>query len=614
MATVSSYTSAALDSLLAGKGDLAGGILVDAQAPAIAMKKDTWVVDINDHGGVADGVTANDAAFISALSVINPTWGGKLVLEAGSYLINGTTAITLATHGTTIEGVGTGATKIVIGSGFTGTTAINITANDCKIVDLSIVGESVTTTSNPVADAIDISSVSRAKISRCNFYYINGWAIQAVAGVSSGTNPTGTMLSEFVIKNCAGGVHLFGNAGSGSVSMFLTDIQIIANGVASGTSANLDGVKLEDAWNVNVENLIVWMTAGTGSGLHIKGACISTFIKTIDCEGSTTAPAVLIEDGPNGSPYTTQIDGGTIQLGTIGLRMTGAARVTHLSSLNIVANKTHGLSVESTGSPVYGHDLYFTGNGSGASGSNYDINWTGAATGSMNDCRFETSVVAVSTAGVQNTVNMTAGHATRFVNSQFAGTGATHLNWFTGLPAAVLDSSTGAFNFLTSVAFSLGLVTQGVMASQPSASTGVIISSNIGGVASNDTFRLTGDGAMSVGAPAGGSARDTTWGRQAAAQFGTPDSDIVIGLAGKGLRIKEGSNARMGTATLVAAVATIANTSITANTRIFVGTKTPSANTGALFVHDVTVGTSFTVHSTNGSDTSVVSWVLIEAD
>jgi hypothetical protein len=62
------------------------------------------------------------------------------------------------------------------------------------------------------------------------------------------------------------------------------------------------------------------------------------------------------------------------------------------------------------------------------------------------------------------------------------------------------------------------------------------------------------NGTQSFG-PGGSGARDTSWGRLGAGQIGRADSDLVAGLAGKGLKVKEGSNAKMGTLTLNGATA-----------------------------------------------------------
>jgi hypothetical protein len=89
-------------------------------------------------------------------------------------------------------------------------------------------------------------------------------------------------------------------------------------------------------------------------------------------------------------------------------------------------------------------------------------------------------------------------------------------------------------------------------------------------------------------------------------------SDLDIATIGKGLQIAEGSNARMGVATLAAGTVTVSNTSVTANTRIFLTSQTTGAAPGTPRVSARTAGTSFTITSTSGTDTSQVAWLLIE--
>lgn len=89
--------------------------------------------------------------------------------------------------------------------------------------------------------------------------------------------------------------------------------------------------------------------------------------------------------------------------------------------------------------------------------------------------------------------------------------------------------------------------------------------------------------------------------------------DLKLETAGKGIYIKEGSNATMGTATLSAGSVVVSTTKVTANSRIFLevngGTLT---NVGAVYVSARTAGTSFTITSLNILDTSDVAWVIIE--
>lgn len=113
--------------------------------------------------------------------------------------------------------------------------------------------------------------------------------------------------------------------------------------------------------------------------------------------------------------------------------------------------------------------------------------------------------------------------------------------------------------------------------------------------------------------PGGSTGRDTSWGRLGAAQVGSSDSDLVAGLAGKGLRVKEGTNAKMGTLTLNGATAvSVATTAVTATSRIFLTVQAPGGTpAGIAYVSARTAGTSFSVKGVAG-DTSTVAWLIVE--
>jgi hypothetical protein len=89
--------------------------------------------------------------------------------------------------------------------------------------------------------------------------------------------------------------------------------------------------------------------------------------------------------------------------------------------------------------------------------------------------------------------------------------------------------------------------------------------------------------------------------------------NLTLGAAGNKINITEGANASCGVVTLVAGVATVNTTAVTANSRIFLTRQTTSGTLGTSV--DVTArvaGTSFTITS-NGSilDTSTVAWLII---
>lgn len=78
-----------------------------------------------------------------------------------------------------------------------------------------------------------------------------------------------------------------------------------------------------------------------------------------------------------------------------------------------------------------------------------------------------------------------------------------------------------------------------------------------------------------------------------------------------GFRVLEGANKRMGTAVLVGGTITVANTSVSANTRVFYSVAAPSGVQGILS-STKSNGVSFTIDSTNPADTSTVAWELKE--
>jgi hypothetical protein len=86
---------------------------------------------------------------------------------------------------------------------------------------------------------------------------------------------------------------------------------------------------------------------------------------------------------------------------------------------------------------------------------------------------------------------------------------------------------------------------------------------------------------------------------------------LNLGAAGGGIAIAEGANARMGVATLAGGTVTVANTSVTADTRVALFRQAAGGTLGHLSATKV-AGTSFTITSDNAADTSTVAWVLFE--
>jgi len=90
--------------------------------------------------------------------------------------------------------------------------------------------------------------------------------------------------------------------------------------------------------------------------------------------------------------------------------------------------------------------------------------------------------------------------------------------------------------------------------------------------------------------------------------------DLRINGTGKGIRIKEGGvNARMGIANMADGTATVSTTLVGADSRIFLTTNEEGGGTeGFVRVSARTPGTSFTITSSEATDTGNVAWLMID--
>lgn len=584
-----------------------------------AVPKDSQVVNVKDHGAVGDGVADDTAAINTSIGLL-PS-GGVAYFPPGSYLVNSSTVITLPAN-VTLRGAGPGASAIVMGASFSGAQAVNVTGINAGMEHLTIKGASSTTTSNPVAFGVASVNNQNFRIYNCAFRFINSYAIKVwgdtTTTTAGGTTLHGGSITSTSIESCAGGIHIKTTNG-GSISgvwpanFRITDLFTRSNGVNSGGSANLDCVRIEDSGDVTMENAFVWMgqsSSGTGVALRVVGKCAATFITNLDALGPVTGPNVSIEGNANGSPQNVQITGGVIQQGSVGINIQDAATQVRLVSMRILNNQTHGAVVSSTGPAIYFDGCFFSLNGQGATGTNYDLNWSGTTTGFVTNCRFASPIVAVSSPGVQQSVNITAGQNVRFFDADFQGTGQAQANWFTNLPAAAHTVTGGNNAFLTNTDFNYS-TGPGRVSIQPFAAGNNCLSTNVQGSDANDRFRLTGDGKIAIGP--GSAGRDTSMERIGTAQYGSNDSDIVANLAGKTFKVKSGSNAKAGTVTANGTTAvTVSTTAITANSTIILSYKSGTqAAGGTAWVSALTAGTSFQIKSLAG-DTAVYNWIALD--
>jgi len=89
--------------------------------------------------------------------------------------------------------------------------------------------------------------------------------------------------------------------------------------------------------------------------------------------------------------------------------------------------------------------------------------------------------------------------------------------------------------------------------------------------------------------------------------------NLLISTLGKGLQVKTGTNSKIGTAVLVAGTKTVANTSVTANSLIFLTSQADGGTPGFVRVTAKTATTSFVITSSSVLDTSTVAWMIVES-
>lgn len=390
-----------------------------------------------DPTGVADSTTA----ISNALAAI-PASGGVVYLPTGTYLLQGAAAFALSIAGTTIVGDGPGATIIKIGGSFSAAQVFNVTAGYCQISGLSIVGASSTITSNPAADAILLQGGRYCRVDNVFFQYINGWCVNSIATNSNAG--FATMLTRLSGLSCAGGVHVKSNTNvTWGAQHFLSNLNFQQIGVGSGANANLDVFRFEDCWDITAENFNAAVSdASTGSTINVVGKCSSLYFTNMDLgtfpnSSSETNSVITIQAGANGSPADVRFLQGEVQQGLYGVTVSGASSHIWFNAFRFFNNFSHGALVTGTAFEIEFHNCSWNSNGQGASGTNYDLEWSGTATGDVIGCLFSSPVVAVNSPGVQNPMDFNASGVVSVKDCNAYGTGTTSSNVFNTTPKYV---------------------------------------------------------------------------------------------------------------------------------------------------------------------------------
>lgn len=259
---------------------------------------------------------------------------------------------------------------------------------------------------------------------------------------------------------------------------------------------------------------------------------------------------------------------------------------------------THSLNVNAM-------NLYvFSGGFNGAYATAQDAITWGSGQGALENVRIATGSTQTVANGVTLNPQANQNIYLRNVTGNYVGlpTGS-HIAYGTGTGGVIAHNCTAAgVTFPTTLANVLSHLT--------AASTTTWLSSAVVG----DTFRrfaMNAKGDMLFG-NGSSTSNDCTFARINPGVLGVSLGSLAVSTAGSGLQVKEGSNAKQGTATLAAGSAVVANTSVTSTSRILLTSNADGGTPGWLRVSARTAGTSFTITSSSASDTSTVAYQIFE--
>lgn len=379
--------------------------------------------NVVDFGAKCDGVTDDTSKIKDAVAAAASRSGG-IVLLPGLCAVS--SPITLPTN-VTLTGAGHGAGLAIL-AGFSGSNVLLLNGDFAAVRNLQIVGPTTTFSGNPAADAIQITGARRCIVDNITFYYINGWMVQVSS--TSSINCYNTHIARLYGFNCKNGIHTLGsgaNAQPYGMSAFINECSM---DFSSGTG---DCYLFEDSNDVLVQHCYGDFLGGSGTVIHIKGACNGVYVSNFDIGPypGTFGNVVVIESSSNGSPSFCGFSNGIIEGGSIGFSMTAGQQIS-LTNVEFYNNNT-GVNIAGGFAYVI-TGCFFYLNGAQA-GTNYDFVSTTAGNGEIRGCHFLTP--QGSSAGqTTNAVNVTTGTVV-MSDCAFYGTGYNSSNIFNGKPSVI---------------------------------------------------------------------------------------------------------------------------------------------------------------------------------
>ncbi|MGD6750342.1 glycosyl hydrolase family 28-related protein [Streptomyces sp. BH105] len=548
-----------------------------------------WV-NVSDYGAKGDDVTDDTAALNRAMAACKP--GNIVYLPAGRYRVSATLVVPpgvtlLMPHANmmVVPQLTDPVCSIKPLPNFTGTAVIRLEdavaggystiPAEHRLINVMIDGSGFQDT--PVDGIQAKGNIQNVVLRGVTIRYMSGNGIYT--DVANGWYPYSWRLYSVMVDNCHG--HGYAFTRMTDITMF--DCQSIgnwANGFYLDNLANSHLIGCRAEWCGNHGYLFTgdWGT-GMGSGAVVMSACSTdrNGWDGIHIDSAGTPPYIfsglmLRRDGRNGG------NGGN---GYAGLATYGTTMPVILSGVTVFPGTDDGGA--GVNSPQYGINIQ---NGTKA----FVLNeaYVHGADGGVRDDGSNTQVLIgpdVLTATGTTAAPVIAPTAPW----NWLGTATAR---HTAAASNILQAGVKGEAFLRMVMRADGLTVLGPGTAAPD--TPLFYRGGPGNI-QTDSYLV-----MSAGQSNGAF---TSWSATAKA--------LVAGAPGGGVAIAEGTNARMGLSTLAAGTVTVANTSVTANTRVATFRQTAGGTLGHLAVTK-TAGTGFTITSSSNAETSTVAWVLFE--
>lgn len=586
-----------------GIGGLTAGVTFASAAgvpaaDAAALSGQTgWYNVRTDFGAKGDGATDDTAAIQAALDAV-PV-GGVVYFPNGVYEISA--PLVVKTAGTKLLGdkastgySAGGANQTVIDalSGFSGTAMLEVAdINDFAMRDLTVhapnttgstIGVSLTGGSGTGSCMLENVLVARTAGDGIYLHGVNPVVLRQVGVYHAGTGGTGH------------GFNIQGISDSWYTDCLAAGCATSGWNIQGGDNSTWTGCRAEDGgkygfWFHDVSGLYGGFSfvgcstdLNTADGFRIANLSGNGVVQLSGCE--------FRRDGNNGG------SGSSGSSAFSGIAVSGCGIPVLLDGTTVTARQgDHVSSGQTADAPHFGLNV---------AGSTFV-----AVNGGYFSCDATSGSAPISWDG-QGSVPVGPNVLTATVSGSVPTYPSFPLPWNTAVNAQIAQSATADTSTLVQTLS--GLTTNNnplIHQHHPAAAT-----KGIGLDVTGDSYIrwvVQADGTQAWGP--GTSARDTTLKRLGAAQIGTPDSDLVIASAGKGLHVAEGTNAKMGTAVLNGSTSvTVKTTAVTANSRIFLTIQQPAGTPGGIaYVSGRTAGTSFSIAGAAG-DTSTVAWLIIE--